>query len=111
MEKPTKDDLGVALRLIRDAARKVRDGGWESGPSMLDAVDAAAPVLVRSSNLPKEIEWLKDQLVVDCSSWRELCILIRREPANSDLKEVARFLTRHMVDRADAVLAWLKDRA
>lgn len=108
METPTRDDLGGALRLIRDAGRKVRDGSWDSGPSMLDAVDAAGPVLARSSNLTQEIEWLKDQLVVDCSSWRELCILIRREPTNSDLKEVARFLARHMVDRADSMLAWLQ---
>lgn len=109
METATKDDLGVALRLIRDAGRKIRDGGWDYAPLMLDAVVAAESILARASSLPGEIEWLKAQLVVDCGSWRELRILKLSDPTNSDLTEVNRSLVQHMVDRADALLAWLQD--
>ena len=108
MDTTARDDLGGALQLIRGAGRIVRDYGWESAQSMRGAVDAAAPVLARSHDLPGEVEWVRAQLVVDCGSWCELCSLIRGEPTNSDLKEAGRFLARHMVDRADALLAWLQ---
>jgi len=46
---------------------------------------------------------------VDAGYANTLLKLIRDEPTNSDLKETARFLSRHMVDRVDALLGWLQD--
>lgn len=108
METITRDDLGMALRLVRDAARQVRDNGWETSPLMQDAVDTAVPLLARSYELPGEVDGLRTQLAVNCVSWRELHDLIRGTPTNQDLKQTARFLARQMAGRADGLLAWLQ---
>ena len=108
MDTTTRDDLRVALRFIRDGGRTVRDSGWASAPLLQDAVNAASPILTRPYELPGEVDWLRAQLVVDCGAWLELCISIRGAPTNSNLKEAGRALAGHMVDRADALLAWLQ---
>jgi hypothetical protein len=76
---------------------------------MEESVEAATPIVARSYALPGESAWVREQLDTDFVSLRELLRLIWDEPTNSDLKETARFLSRHMVDRADALLGWLQD--
>jgi hypothetical protein len=64
--------------------------------------------LLDRMRFPARARGLGSSSILDFVSLRELLRLIWDEPTNSDLKETARFLSRHMVDRADALLGWLQ---
>jgi hypothetical protein len=101
-------DLRVALRWIRDAGMEVCDKGWEHAALMDVAVDRATPIVARSYELPGDVAIFRGQLAVDCEAWCRLSSLSQSASARSEFRGAGVKLARRMVDRSDALLAWLQ---
>lgn len=108
MDTAAMQDLRVALRWIRDAGMEVCDKGWEHAALMDVAIDRAAPIVTRSYELPDDVAVFRSQLAVDCEAWRHLDALTQTASARSEFSGAGVKLARRMVDRSDALLAWLQ---